>query len=101
MVSSANLIPGFVVRLRRNRLFFIANEEWLVEQQNSQSVCPVSTAAIFGGDFSALGSALQDPTTKAQFTGNIIPPSSISPISKALLNYYNSSTLPGLTNNWV
>jgi hypothetical protein len=85
----------------RNKLFFMANDEWLVQRQNFQSVYSVPTAAMFGGDFSQLGTTIYDPTTKAPFTGNSIPPTSINPISKALLKYYNSATLPGLTSNYV
>src|SRR5205085_10134917 len=74
---------------------------WLVQRQNFQQAYSVPTPAMFNGDFSQLGTTIYDPTTKSPFTGNIIPPSSISPYSKALLKYYNSSTLPGLTNNYV
>jgi hypothetical protein len=85
----------------RNRLFFMANDEWLVQRQTLPTTYSVPTAAMFGGDFSGLGTTLYDPTTKAPLTGNVIPASSINPISKALLKYYNSATLPGLTNNYV
>jgi hypothetical protein len=85
----------------RNRLFFMANDEWLVQRQTLPTTYSVPTAAMFGGDFSQLGTTLYDPTTKAPLTGNVIPASSINSISKALLKYYNSATLPGLTNNYV
>jgi len=85
----------------RNRLFFMANDEWLVQRQTLPTTYSVPTAAMFGGDFSQLGTTLYDPTTKAPIPGNVIPATSINPISKALLKYYNSATLPGLTNNYV
>jgi hypothetical protein len=85
----------------RNRLFFMANDEWLVQRQSSQAVYSVPTAAMFGGDFSQLGTTIYDPTTKAPIPNNTISPSSITSASKALLKYYNSATLPGLTNNYV
>src|SRR5689334_21609030 len=58
---------------------------------------------MFGGDFSGLGTTLYDPTTKTPFVGNVIPPNLIDPVSKKLLNYYNSSNVPGagLQNNYV
>jgi hypothetical protein len=56
---------------------------------------------MFGGDFSQFSSTIYDPSTKAPFQGNIIPSNRISSISQTLLKYYNSSTLPGLTSNYV
>jgi hypothetical protein len=95
--------PVYIPKLYngRNRLFFMANDEWLVQRQNFQQAYSVPTPAMFNGDFSQLGATIYDPTTKAPFTNNAIPPNMISPISKTLLKYYNSSTLPGLTNNYV
>ncbi len=91
----------------RNRLFFMANDEWKAQRQNSQGVYSVPTAAMFTGDFSGLGTAIYDPNTgangatKTQFPGNIIPPERIDPISKKFLNYYVPSNLPGLANNYT
>ena len=95
--------PVYIPKLYngRNKLFFMANDEWLVQRQNFQQAYSVPTPAMFNGDFSQLGTTIYDPTTKTPFSGNIIPPGSISAYSKALLKYYNSSTLPGLTNNYV
>ena len=85
----------------RDKLFFMANYEWLVQRQTSLSTYSVPTAAMFQGDFSQLGNIIYNPTTKLPFQGNIIPASMINPLSQKLLKYYNSSTLPGLTNNYV
>ena len=87
----------------RNKLFFMANYEWLRQRQTQQAVYSVPTAAMFKGDFSQYGTTIYDPTTKAPFPNNIIPQNQnmISPISQALLKYYDSATLPGLTNNYV
>ncbi|HEY7393000.1 MAG TPA: carboxypeptidase-like regulatory domain-containing protein, partial [Bryobacteraceae bacterium] len=68
----------------RDRLFFMANYETLVQRQTSQSVYSVPTAAMFGGNFSQLGTTIYDPTTKTPFAGNIIPASMISPYSQQL-----------------
>jgi hypothetical protein len=85
----------------RNKLFFMANYEWLRQRQTQQAVYSVPTAAMFKGDFSGLGTTIYDPTTKMPFTSNMIPSNMISPISQALLKYYDPATLPGLTNNYV
>ena len=38
---------------------------------------------------------------RTPFPGNQIPQNRLDPISLKLLNYYHSSTLPGLTNNYT
>jgi hypothetical protein len=92
----------------RNRLFFMANDEWKAQRQHSQGTYSVPTAAMFGGDFSGLGSIIYDPDTaatnngiKLPFPGNQIPSNRIDPISKKFLNYYVPSNLPGLSNNYT
>lgn len=95
--------PVYIPKLfnGKNKLFFMANDEWLTQRQNFQSVYSVPTPAMFQGNFSQLGTTIYDPTTKAPFANNTIPTTSISPITQKLLKYYDSSTLPGLTNNYV
>jgi len=85
----------------RNKLFFMSNYEWLRQRQTQQSVYNVPTPQMFQGNFSQLANTIYDPATKQPFEGNIIAPSKISSTSQQLLKYYNSSTLPGLTNNYV
>jgi hypothetical protein len=92
----------------RNRLFFMATDEWKSQRQNSQGIYSVPTAAMFTGDMSGLGSTIiYDPNTgaggaaKIPFTGNIIPASRLDPISQKFLKYYNSAILPGLSNNYT
>src|ERR1700674_4235042 len=85
----------------RDKLFFMSNYEWLRQRQSAQSPYSVPTAAMFEGDFSQFGSIIYDPTTKLPFDRNIIPPNRINTTSRALLKYYHSATLPGLTNNYV
>ena len=85
----------------RNRLFFMSNYEALRQRQTQQSVYNVPTPQMFQGNFSQLATTIYDPTTKQPFQGNIIPLTRISPTSQSLLKYYNSATLPGLTNNYV
>ena len=91
----------------RNRLFFMANDEWKAQRQNSQGTYSVPTAAMFGGDFSGISSTIYDPDTaanggtKTPFPGNLIPSNRLDPISKKFLNYYVPSNLPGLSNNYT
>jgi hypothetical protein len=85
----------------RNRLFFMSNYEWLVQRQHALSTYSVPTAAMFSGDFSQLGTTIYDPTTKQPLQNNSIPSSMINQTSQLLLKYYNSATLPGLTNNYT
>src|SRR5439155_14088560 len=83
------------------RLFFMSNYEWLRQRETRQTVYNVPTPQMFQGNFSQLGTTIYDPSTKNPFPNNTIPSSMISPISQQLLKFYNSSTLPGLTNNYV
>jgi hypothetical protein len=85
----------------RNKLFFMANDEWLVQRQSQQVTYSVPSAAMFGGNFSQYPSIIYDPTTHAPFQNNTIPSTMIDPISQKLLKYYNSSQLPGFSNNYV
>jgi hypothetical protein len=91
----------------KNRLFFMANAEWLVQRQQALGVYSLPTAAMFTGNESALSTVIYDPlsgnggATKVPFPGNIIPASQLDPISQKLLAYYPSSILPGLSNNYV
>jgi len=85
----------------RNKLFFMSNYEWLRQRQTQFGTYSVPTAAMFGGDFSQLGTTIYEPSTKVPFTNNVIPSSLIDPTSRAFLKYYNSATLPGLTSNFV
>ncbi|HXB69469.1 MAG TPA: carboxypeptidase regulatory-like domain-containing protein [Candidatus Acidoferrales bacterium] len=90
----------------RNRLFFMANDEWKTQRADSQAVYTVPTAAMFTGDLSGLGTVIYDPNsgaggaTKTPFAGNVIPSSRLDPISVKFLKYYNSSNLPGLIRNY-
>ena len=87
----------------RNRLFFMANDEWKKQRQNSQGIYSVPTAAMFTGDLSGLGTIIYDPNTgangatKTPFPGNVIPTNRLDPISQKFLKYYNSAILPGLS----
>jgi hypothetical protein len=87
----------------RNRLFFMANFEALRRRQTTLSTFTVPSDRMFAGDFGEIlpGTVIYDPLTGQPFPGNVIPASRIDPISRNLLDYYHSSTLPGLTNNYT
>jgi hypothetical protein len=92
----------------KNRLFFMANDEWRKQRQDAQGTYSLPTAAMFAGNESALGSTvIYDPltglnnATKTPFPGNIIPTSRLDPISQKLLAYYPAAILPGLSNNYT
>src|SRR5579864_1637740 len=85
----------------RNKLFFMANDEWLIQRQTTQSVYTVPTPQMFQGNFSQLATTIYDPTTKQPLPNNTIQPSQISPITQKLLKYYDSANLSGLINNYV
>uniref|UniRef100_Q01NB5 TonB-dependent receptor n=1 Tax=Solibacter usitatus (strain Ellin6076) TaxID=234267 RepID=Q01NB5_SOLUE len=91
----------------RNRLFFMANDEWKTQRSHSQANYTLPTAAEERGDFSALSATIYDPTTggatgasKTPFPGNIIPTNRLDPISQRFLNYYAAAVLPTSTNNY-
>jgi len=91
----------------RNRLFFMANDEWKIQRQNSQANYTLPTAAEEAGNLGALSATLYDPTTggstganKTPFAGNVIPSSRLDPISQEFLKYYAAAALPTATNNY-
>src|SRR3954452_1736171 len=86
----------------RDRLFFMANYEAFRQRRNFNSIFTVPTAAMMGGDFSALSATIYDPQTKAPFPGNVIPANRIDPISKKLLNYFPPANVatPRISNNY-
>jgi len=79
-----------------DKLFFFANYEGYRQIQSSVVNATTPTAAMFGGDFSALSTPIYDPATldpitlkRSQFSGNKIDPSRISTSIKTLLTYYS------------
>src|SRR5262249_9303188 len=86
----------------RDKLFFMANDEWLIQRHNFIQVYSVPTPEMFNGDFRRWTGTIYDPASnpasKTPFPNNSIPLTSISPYTQKLLKYYNSATLPGTTN---
>lgn len=78
-----------------DKLFFFTNYEGYRQIQSAVTNALTPTAAMFGGDFSALSTPIYDPTTldpvthtRMQFAGNKIPASRISSNIQGLLAYY-------------
>ena len=91
----------------RNKLFFMANDEWKAQRQNSQALYTLPTAVEEQGNLSALSATIYDPATggttgatKVPFQNNVIPTSRLDPISLKFLNYYAAASLPTANNNF-
>jgi len=106
-------IPG--IYNGTNKTFFMFNGERYREGTPAAQFSSVPTPAMKTGDFSGLVDAqgrpiiIYDPATgrdvngvwtREQFPGNIIPANRISPVAKALLQYYPdpNCTTPGQPN---
>jgi hypothetical protein len=72
----------------KNKAFFFFSESGGRSSNPSNVTRIVPTAAMRRGDFSAFSNRIVDPSTGAQFPGNIIPPSRISPVSAALTDMF-------------
>src|SRR6266550_5119743 len=89
----------------------MGNYESFRKRGNSTGLFSLAPAAFQAGDFSTLSNRIYDPLTRTRaadgtltgtpFTGNAIPANRISPTSKKLLEFYQTPTLGGLTNNYV
>lgn len=85
----------------KDRLFFLGNYESFRQRQSVNAIYTVPTAAMQGGDFSALPT-IYDPATRvvvngvasaSPFPGNIIPKNRIDPISQKFLQFYPAANL--------
>ena len=96
----------------KDKLFFMANYESYRKRGSTTALFSLASAAIQGGDFSAISPRIYDPTSHAlaadgktitatPFPGNVIPQNRISAISKQLLEFYHTPTLAGSVNNFV
>lgn len=81
--------------ISKDKLFFFANYEGLRQDQSAFQGAFAPTEAMFNGDFSALSTPIYNPASfdaatgeRQAFLGNIIPPTSINPVSQNLLKYY-------------
>ncbi len=93
----------------KNRLFFMFNYEGFKSRTTSTSTATTMTAAMRAGDFSAVPTSLQDPTSRSgtfpnitsiPFSGNQIPESRFDKNSVYLMSRFfplpNQPATPGL-----
>lgn len=96
----------------RDKTFFLFGFEAIRDSRprfDAGSSVFVPTQALRNGDFTGLGVTIYDPLTancnaqnvctRTAFANNVIPSSRISPVAKAILNYYTLPKQPGLTGN--
>ncbi len=94
----------------RNRLFFMSNFEGYRSRQATTAFATTMTAAMRGGDFSAIPTVLQDPlsrlgtppnVTTTPYAGNQVPQGRIDKTSLLLMKFFplpNQPVLPGAPN---
>ncbi|HWQ56981.1 MAG TPA: TonB-dependent receptor [Bryobacteraceae bacterium] len=101
----------------RNRLFWLISYEGLRQRSADPGVSTMPLMEWRNGDFSTLRNAqnqqvvIYDPLTtvadgsRQPFTGNVIPSARISPVAKAILQYYPAPTSAGSgfahVNNYI
>ncbi len=70
----------------KNKTFFLFTYEGVRLDQNTSIQTYTAPSAWRNGDFSGSGKVIVDPTTRAPFPGNVIPPNRINPVAQKLLN---------------
>ena len=96
VVGGPLLIPKVV---KDPSTFFFLSYYATRAKNASAFVETVPTGAERGGDFSALSTAIRDPSTGLPFPGNVLP--GVSPIAQKLLGYYPLPNEPGTLNNYA
>ncbi|MBE3064113.1 MAG: carboxypeptidase regulatory-like domain-containing protein, partial [Spirochaetes bacterium] len=115
-IKSSSTRPGFSVGgpIFKDKTFFMFGFERIKDTRprfDAGGDSWVPTEKLRKGDFSDYSSLIQifDPLTRVPtgtgqytgtaFSGNIIPPERISPVSKKILEYYSLPKNPGLVGN--
>ena len=82
--------------VQKDKTFFFLSYEGLRQRSGFFAVNTVPTPAMLGGDFSSIATrqVVRDPTTGAGFANNVVPPSRLSPVGRALAGYYPVPTAP-------
>ncbi|MDP2991555.1 MAG: TonB-dependent receptor, partial [Kiritimatiellota bacterium] len=93
--------------IKRDKLFYFLSYEGTSDRKNASQFGTVSTAAIKKGDMSASPRLVYDPLTgdeaganRIAFSGNIVPPSRISPIARKIADLTPLPNLDLPTNNF-
>jgi hypothetical protein len=84
--------------IRKDRTFFFAAYDGTRQSAGLTQQGVVPTPAMFQGDFSAVAKPVINPATGAQFPGNIIPASLITPQAKLISSYYPAPDQGGVLN---
>lgn len=98
------IIPGIFRNPQRDKLFFFFNEEFWPTSNSTTGSVTVPTALERNGDFSqsfnSKGALIKviDPTTNAQFPGNVVPSARLNAAGQALLRVF---PLPNFSNTAV
>jgi len=82
----------------RDRLFFFAGFQGQRQYQFQSTAPSVPTPAMFNGDLSGQAVA-RDPATNQPFPNNQIPSSMISPITRAMAQFWPQPTRSGIVQN--
>jgi hypothetical protein len=84
--------------LRQNQWFFFGDFQGTRATQGGSRLLSVPTIAARGGDLSAYGVNIYDPTTGLQFTGNRIQSNRLSPQAQAILQLIPEPNTAGRDN---
>ena len=84
--------------IARNRWFFFGDYQGTRATQGGSRLLSVPTTAARGGDLSAYGVNIYDPSTGQQFAGNVIPQARLSPQALRLLSLIPSPNATGRDN---
>ena len=85
----------------RNKAFFFGDYQRLRQDQGRTVVATVPTAAMRGGDLSALGTPIFDPLSGQAFDGSIIPGNRINPITRQVADIWPLPNRSGLVDNYI
>jgi hypothetical protein len=82
----------------KDKTFFFFNYEGLRQSSPYSNVSSVPSSVMRTGNFSSSPIPVYDPTTRAQFPGNIIPVSRIDPAATKIMGVLPSPNSPGSFN---
>jgi hypothetical protein len=92
------IIPGLYDG--RSRTFFMGAFEGVRSEVQSSPFLSLPTQKMRQGDFSEITAPIRNPFTGQPFPNNQIPQSMLSPVALQLLQYYPSTNLPGVADNF-
>jgi len=82
----------------KNKTFFFVNYEGLIQASPYNLTSTVPYGPYATGNFSASPTRVYNPSTKAPFPGNVIPPDSIDPAALKILALIPAPNSPGTIN---